>query len=766
MESILQALIEEVPVQAEGQFVWPAGQPMNPTPNDIFFQVKNPDGTKSNFVQAASEIQATPEMIRRGKVPTPVLTEITPARIVAGSINPQIVLRGRNFTTDSRLFFQQTDEITELSGHFVNDGEISVTLPNEITSQPQSWFVKVVNGGLESRSKQLKIVIPGLPNAPELTTLEPSQLPSSLNPTATWITLRGSNFIDGDSVVIANTLLDKMQTEFVSENEIRALVPRLWQAGPGLIDIHVESAQDSDLMSGDLTLEILNTVNIVLSTPPRTIPFVTVVNDGYIPVPPFGTKGNIPVEITGVNFELGSTVEAVIGNKAYEFTPHEITETSMTFYVPVEILSIRTFRTSLLLIPAQVSSVLANLLTNSVAAITDQRMVTFDCPGEVCWKSNGYHLKLYKDESIPNEFYVMLPKDGTKEVIAKMSNIENLDNGIVHFKVSDSNLVNISPVSSQNPEEMITATGIRRPDPDRTIALTALNTEERVLGKAQFYIMPRREYNVTVHFIRPEIDPENEEKIDPKGSQFIPQIIQEDNPAEAVKVLLDKLNEKVNKIWTPQTNVKFNFISNVSPESILKTVKYTDRLTSGLQYPNIKNMSDPEYNASYDEVRELMTKIGSVRPGELAPEIPDSIHLYFVTNFINYRTENNEKYPNGGEPADADGFAIPNQRQVFIPDSVFSKNQVVATIAHELGHSLGLVHTELLEPDNPPVEYNSDEVTLMWGEMWGIENVNNRTSSICYDATDKDEGFSNCNHIGYAHWKQLNESQPENLNND
>ena len=256
---------QEVPVKPEGKVVWPAGQPMDPTPNNIYFQVKNPDGMRSGFVQ-------------------------------------------------------------------MNFGEA-----------PRN----ILDGELKPRGKQR------LPGAPELLALEPSQLPSSLTPSDTWITLRGVNFVEGDTVVVTNALPSKVRTtEFVSENEIRALVPGFWLRGPDYISVHVESARDPDLASGKLALEVLNTVNIKLPPPPPKRPIIRVVNnDGYLQQPPSGTTGNIPVSINGINFDPGSTVEAIIGNRTHEFAPYEVSETTLTFYLPAELIRVRAFRTSMLLIP-------------------------------------------------------------------------------------------------------------------------------------------------------------------------------------------------------------------------------------------------------------------------------------------------------------------------------------------------------------------------------------------------------------------------------
>ena len=254
---------QEVPVQPEGKTVWPAGQPMNPTPNNVYFQVKNPDGKRSGFVQM-------------------------------------------NFGDAPR---------------------------------------NILDGELKPRGKQR------LPGTPELLTLEPSQLPSSLTPSDTWITLRGTNFTEDTIVIISPLIGGNWQMEYVSEQEIRALVPEFLLIEPGFIDIRVGSAKNPDLVSNELALEVLNTVNIKLPPLPPPMPIIKIVNDGYLPQPPPGTTGNIPVSISGINFEFGSTVEAIIGNRAHEFVPYEVTKTTISFYLPAELIRTRAFRTSLLLIP-------------------------------------------------------------------------------------------------------------------------------------------------------------------------------------------------------------------------------------------------------------------------------------------------------------------------------------------------------------------------------------------------------------------------------
>ena len=237
-----------------------------------------------------------------------------------------------------------------------------------------------------------------------------------------------------------------------------------------------------------------------------------------------------------------------------------------------------------------------------------------------------------------------------------------------------------------------------------------------------FYIELR--FNVVVHFVRPLIDPENAEGIDPDDPIFIPAI----TPANGndANTLLDDISRKVNAIWVPQVNVKFNFaLANpVGPDkSPLNTIEYSSRTTPGVYYPDL--------SATNVEVNNIINAtVSGFTDDENSNPFDGSIHLYFVTNFVNY--------PDGTRLDRPWGFTWIGRHYVFISDSPGTdSNQLARIIAHELGHSLGLEHTDELAPSSDG--YKADITTLMW----------------------RDWVFVGGNHIGYAHWKQLNDANPE-----
>ena len=69
---------QPVPIQPTCDVIWPRGQPMETTPNEIYFQVRNSDDAVSNSVRADSEY-ALPD-----DDPTPILSSITPRLMVKG----------------------------------------------------------------------------------------------------------------------------------------------------------------------------------------------------------------------------------------------------------------------------------------------------------------------------------------------------------------------------------------------------------------------------------------------------------------------------------------------------------------------------------------------------------------------------------------------------------------------------------------------------------------------------------------------------------
>jgi hypothetical protein len=163
----------------------------------------------------------------------------------------------------------------------------------------------------------LHVVPEGLPPAPLLISVTPSELRSSEDPEDKWLVLRGHNFIKEDTkVFVMDDNPEELETKFISSREIRALLPRSYVSGPQSITIHVESVSNPFLASRHLPLEIL-TLEGHHTEPfdpsyPEVSPELITVNDGsgYLVIPPQGATQPTVVTLTGRNLTKAAVVVA------------------------------------------------------------------------------------------------------------------------------------------------------------------------------------------------------------------------------------------------------------------------------------------------------------------------------------------------------------------------------------------------------------------------------------------------------------------------
>src|SRR5262249_59285452 len=127
-------------------------------------------------------------------------------------------------------------------------GEVGAGVRAASRARVGTILVTVQSGGLTSNELAVRVVPPGLPPAPTLTSIEPAKTAAGSD--STWVTLRGSGFIEGDSLVKAETSLDIVASEYVSPEELRAQVPAVHLLNPGRIAVRVGSVHDPDIAHG------------------------------------------------------------------------------------------------------------------------------------------------------------------------------------------------------------------------------------------------------------------------------------------------------------------------------------------------------------------------------------------------------------------------------------------------------------------------------------------------------------------------------------
>ena len=345
---------DDIPVQESGQVEWKAGQKMNPTPHDIQFQVKNPDGRVSIRMEAWSKTagDSTSRL---------ALTLVTPWHVVKGTQNARVTLKGSNFRSTSEVLFEarETEKQTSfpfelvkkgprasLPFEFVSETELNVTLPNELAANPVSGVVWVVNDDVGSGTQILKVVEEALPATPVLDSIEPTQLNSSSNPKDTWVTIRGSNFMEGNTVVKSDGIPSMLKTEFVSANELRARIPEVWMSGrPWRVHLHAESLSDENLVSQKVTLEILHNIG---NFPPLA-PILSGINDsprdgdGYVMLAPSPDSPPQTVKITGEGFLPGAKVVAIVNSKQHELDTSFVSSHELAAIIPAAVFSRKYF---------------------------------------------------------------------------------------------------------------------------------------------------------------------------------------------------------------------------------------------------------------------------------------------------------------------------------------------------------------------------------------------------------------------------------------
>ena len=260
------------------------------------FEVRNLDGSISNTKSATSV----------SPVQVPVLRELSPSRIEAGSGAFELTLSGSNFSSLSKVLVAHYDNDPEpLSPTVIDSTELRLIVPTHFVSTVDVILVSVQTGGLTSNTMGIKVVPPGLPSSPILDSIDRSQVDAESE--GLWVTLNGGDFLDGDSLVTVGVIGDFLTTKYVSPTELQARVPESLLKNAGYLDFRVQSIQDPDIVSESRVLEILD----VSGLPPEPeLPSILSIMPAEIPyVAPEGA-GEAEVVVRGEGFQDGATIYA------------------------------------------------------------------------------------------------------------------------------------------------------------------------------------------------------------------------------------------------------------------------------------------------------------------------------------------------------------------------------------------------------------------------------------------------------------------------
>lgn len=643
-----------VPVQASGSVIWPAGQPIQVTPNTISFQVQNPDGSSSMFAEASVEETTGPS-------PTPVILTATPFRIQVNSPQQMIDIKGRNYLPSTEAHIVAANAVpgtaaTVLPIQFVSATEVKLTLTPDYFTQPGAWSLTLANASSESQPVVLSVITPNLPNAPTLTSINPAQLDSNDDPQDTLITLTGTNFVAGDTVVRAGfedpQSPPELTAQVVSPTQINILIPAVWQAAPLQTTLHAESSQDSFLRSAEVGFEVLNTFNVQSSpldpnglNPLNTmvvtnLPNITTVADGYVPLAGSASAPPTAVTLQGSNFQTGASVVLDVDGVQTPLPAASSSPNQVEVQVPASLFDVKTYSFTLLLQvhnanPAQAHPQAQQQAATHQVYFGNQARYSGPPGGPAnLYNLGGFHRRNTDIHAAghPRDYFLMVPSAGFND--ARAYTPANLLTGGANISFDpDQPSVVPNPPSTQQRVQPLRATGtLQQADgpinpPIKLNANKTVGAAKTLVGTLQLQEMRSRSVDVHLYFVT--------ELAQPGAAQ---------NPCTALPLaparlksaqtdpagFVNRLQQGLNDIWTPQANVHFNVTISQGPAGTCQgaitpwPVHYDLNNDQALrQEPSVAN-GNPEIGAVLGQLPVPAPPAGVDR----------ALNVYFVKRFL------------------------------------------------------------------------------------------------------------------------------------
>jgi len=272
--------------------VWPKGQPLLPEPQHIALEVRGSDGQRSRPVSANRSTAVLP----------PELASVEPQRLNRTTNDTTVRLRGKRFSGQSRAILLDTSgEEIELETDFKSSVSLDVIVPGTVLGDVGELSIVVTNGALRSTARSLKVVMPTNVAVPHLTSVTPQQIVAGSE--GEWLTVTGSGFVPGDTILGLDSALAPLTTQVLSGNELRALLPPGFLQMPTTLKLRAMTSVDPDLTSDEIDINVVGVV-VAGDYPPS----VDGVVEDRIPLMRATGETTRQVTLVGSNFDQGDQI--------------------------------------------------------------------------------------------------------------------------------------------------------------------------------------------------------------------------------------------------------------------------------------------------------------------------------------------------------------------------------------------------------------------------------------------------------------------------
>lgn len=603
-----------VPVKSQGQVVWQKGAILRPTPNQINVKVVNPDGSESAWSDASPEyaVNGSSSLSQGASVgvpATPIVTNVSPQRVDAGSGVAQVIITGRNLTPGISALVAPslpTADTLKITTQFISNSQIKVAIPATLTANIGSWTIQLDNGFEKSSVFPFRVVQPGLPPLPSVTGVQPAQLISVVPAADQQIILSGANF-GPDTAISTQSSSNPLQTNVISPQQMQVTIPAAWIQGNYDLELLVKSAQDL----GDPGIQVgipVESASVATVDPDylsvfgaafdSVTPIIDTVgnnDDGFVPLPAF-TDPPTTVKVTGRQIQSGASLIALIDGQEVPLQTSASPDGALHGTLPVQQWSQSTATIMLQTTNNNGQQASASTtVTLESGGFKEFKETDANIPGASSWTDDcrGFHYNPKEHDSAPNSkiaetFRVIVPQSSARsQVQAQLGHIKGVDSLIsqheIRFDVTPGGVVLSTPQFAQQRDQRLNNAGQNvRPSGDAQTTLQAVQVASSPSvpptpikkGTLFLHTMPERTITLVVHYVQTA-----------KGTNQ-PAISFDTSDQNKIDAYKDKLKNYLNSVYLPQTNLQFDIKmpTPASKSTFIEKVDYDGNGDDRLQF--------------------------------------------------------------------------------------------------------------------------------------------------------------------------------------